>query len=265
MIPRLYLSQPLKKGLCIDPDEGIRRYLLRTLRLKPGATLILFNGKEHGEWQAQLKAAPLGQIEVQDYTAKQRESPLSITLVQGVAKTDAMEFTVQKSIELGVSRILFLLCHRCRSNSGSDLTPNRQRRLQRIAIEAAEQSGRLMVPNISEPLSWQQLGNHLDSGPRLLFWEENHNQSGLLNQHALFTQPESIQPESIQTLPSKTITLLVGPEGGLEPDEVSFAQQHLNFSSMSLGQRILRTETAALAVITSCQLLWGDLGSGTFE
>ena len=244
MIPRLYLSQHLQAGQHIDPDKDMRRYLLRTLRLQPGAPLIVFNGIDNGEWQACLSINSPGQIEIVTFLAKQQESPLHITLVQGVAKAEAMEFTVQKAVELGVSRIIPLLCRRSSSNAGPGLTANRQRRLLRIAIEAAEQSGRLHVPKITSPVSWQLLGEQLSAeGSRWLFWEENLKNPGLRQ----------------QANPGNNLTLLVGPEGGLDAKEVSFAHDHLGFITLNLGPRILRTETAALAVCTACQLLWGDL------
>lgn len=243
MIPRIYISHPLRVGQRLDPDKGIRRYLLHVLRLTPSAPLILFNGLDNGEWQGRL-THDSGQIEILGFSTSRRESPLDITLVQGIAKTDAMAFTVQKAVELGVVRIIPLLCRRSRSNAGSGLTTNRQRRLRRIAEEAAEQSGRVHVPEITPPVSWQLLEEHLCSGPRWLFWEEIQNSPSLRN----------------QADPGATVTLLVGPEGGLDTQEVCFAREHLGFITLGLGPRILRTETAALAVITACQLLWGDMG-----
>lgn len=240
MVPRLYIPQPLHAGQRLEPDAEMRHYLLRTLRLPLGARLTLFNGIDQGEWLGHLKGQ---QIEVLSFVARRRESPLSITLVQGISKPDAMALTIQKGVELGVTQIIPLLCQRSRSNAGSILTPNRQRRLKRIATEAAEQSGRTQVPEVYSPLSWQQLDGYLPSGPRWLFWEEAEGEPGLRD-----------MPD-----PGHEVTLLVGPEGGIEAQEVAFAKE-MGFISLGLGPRILRTETAALTVITACQLLWGDMG-----
>ncbi|MEO5349637.1 MAG: 16S rRNA (uracil(1498)-N(3))-methyltransferase [Magnetococcus sp. YQC-3] len=223
--------------------ETEHRYLLRTLRLQVGAPVTLFTGLDEGEWQTALSTLAPAQLEVLAFSVTRPESPLSITLVQGVAKADAMELAVQKAVELGVARIIPLLCQRSASNAGGALTDNRQRRLRRIAVEAAEQSGRIRVPEVTDPLSWKQLATHLPPGPRLLFWEQAGQQPRL---------PSLAEPGS-------TLTLLVGPEGGLEPHEESFARDGLGFVTLGMGPRILRTETAALAAVAACQLLWGDM------
>lgn len=244
MIPRIYWPHPLQVGQRQDLNETVQRYLLRTLRLSSGATITLFTGFEAGEWQTTLHTQPVPYLEPLAFIPVQRESPLHITLVQGIAKTDAMEWSIQKATEAGVHRIIPLLCRRSTSNAGNPFTPNRQRRLERIAIEAAEQSGRLLVPEILPPLSWNDLPQQLPPGPRWLFWEQD--------QH----QPHLRQCPH----PGNHLTLLVGPEGGLDPQEESMAREKLGFTTLSLGPRILRTETAALTVITACQLLWGDIG-----
>lgn len=243
MIPRLYFAQPLHPEQRFNPGQDVCRYLLRTLRLPPGSPLILFNGEQPGEWQARLQDAS-GSIEVLNFTPNKRESPLAITLVQGISKTKAMELTIQKAVELGVHRIIPLLCRRSSSNAGSELTDNRQRRLHRIAIEAAEQCGRTSVPKILPPTNWSALGNHLCPGPRWFFWEEGE-------QAPRFTDLAH---------PGPSVSLLVGPEGGLEASEEQFAREQLGFITLNLGPRILHTATAAMTVITACQLLWGDMG-----
>ncbi|MBF0462535.1 MAG: 16S rRNA (uracil(1498)-N(3))-methyltransferase [Magnetococcales bacterium] len=247
MIPRLYWPQPLHVGQRLSPEEAVQRYLLRTLRLAPGAPVVLFTGLEEGEWQAVLVNHASIQIEVLTFSPCQRESPLAITLVQGVSKPDAMELTIQKAVELGVFRIIPLLCRRSSSNANSELTTNRRQRLHRIAIEAAEQCGRTRVPELAMPLSWTQLGIELPPGPRWLFWEERPTQSPLRH----------CPP------PGAAVTLLVGPEGGLDPWEESFAREQLGFVTLGLGPRILRTATAALTVVAVCQSLWGDMGGAS--
>ena len=243
MIPRLYFPQPLYPEQRITPDQDICRYLLRTLRLSPGSAIILFNGEQQGEWHARLYNTS-GTIEVLNFTANTRESPLAITLVQGISKTKAMELTVQKAVELGVDRIIPLLCRRSSSNAGAELTDNRQHRLHRIAIEAAEQCGRTKVAKIFPPTEWSALENHLCTGARWFFWEEGEQAPGFIQ----------------CSHPGPSVSLLVGPEGGLEASEEQFARQQLGFNTLTLGPRILHTATAALTVIAACQLLWGDMG-----
>ncbi|MEO5340612.1 MAG: 16S rRNA (uracil(1498)-N(3))-methyltransferase [Magnetococcus sp. MYC-9] len=244
MIPRIYWAQPLYVGLRLEPDAEVRRYLLRTLRLSPGATVTLFNGQEEGEWRATLiHPAPL-QIEVSAFVHRHSDSLLPITLVQGVAKADAMEWVVQKSVELGVQRIIPLVCRRSSSNAGGDLNANRMRRLRRIAVEATEQCGRVRLPEITDPASWAELAQIVFPGPRWLFWEGD----------------ATVPCWRTMTLGREPLTILVGPEGGLEQQEVQLARERLGFASYSLGPRILRTETAAIAAIALCQTLFGDMG-----
>lgn len=244
MIPRIYLPLPLKEGEPVELEKHIQHYLTRTLRLRINDPVIVFTGKENGEWQGKLiTTKPNLTILIEHFITKNQESPLNLTLVQGVSKLSSLELSVQKSVELGVHRIIPLICQRSLSLRGSGLTDNKRHRLKRIAEEAAEQSERTNVPTILQPQSWEQLSNHLDPGLRVLFKERSSDEQRLMD-----------QPK-----PKKNVTLLVGPEGGFEENEIMYAKQTLMCVTVSLGPRILRTETAAIAAMSCCQMLWGDL------
>ncbi|MEO5347168.1 MAG: 16S rRNA (uracil(1498)-N(3))-methyltransferase [Magnetococcus sp. YQC-9] len=226
-------------------DESERHRLLRTLRLRCGDALILFNGQP-GEWRATIvsTASPL-EVELTKFTPGEKDSPLQITLVLGLTKSGAIELAVQKAVEAGVDRLIPLISRYGVSRPDERQSDNKSRRLRRIAIEAAQQCGRTRVPEILDPVNWSQLEALLTSGPRLLFWESAGERGARLK-----TLPH----------PGEAVTLLIGPEGGLTAEEVQLAREQLGFVTVSLGPRILRAETAAMATVIACQLLWGDMG-----
>lgn len=242
-IPRLYLPLPLTVGATVALDDNAFAHAVRVLRLKPDAPLILFNGRggafaatltEIGKRHAtaQITAALPGEV----------ESPLTMTLAQGVSRGDNMDYTVQKAVELGVAVIQPLFTER----GGVDLSGERlERKVQHwrgIVIGACEQCGRNQLPELREPLSlagW--LGQGAEPGLRLLL------------------DPVAEQGLRSLDLSSALITLLIGPEGGLSPAEISQAHR-AGFSGVRLGPRILRTETAGVAALAALQALWGDLG-----
>lgn len=243
MVPRLYLPQPLRSGERIAPDREALRYLTRTLRLRPGGELTLFNGVDDGEWSARLvEEGGETWLEVLGFRAVAAESPLAVTLVLGVTKGDALEWVVQKGTELGVAAVIPLISRRSVRRPEAASAANRQRRWRRIAEEAAEQCGRVRVPEIHPPSTWEALPGLLPPGPRLLFWEEARDGRTL----------GDLDP------PGAALSLLVGPEGGFDREEVAWARTALHCAVLGLGPRILRAETAAIGVTTACQLLWGD-------
>ncbi len=242
-IPRLYLPLPLSIGVTVPLDDNAFAHAVRVLRLKPDAPLILFNGR------GQVFAATLTEIGKRNATAQitaalpgEVESPLTITLAQGVSRGDNMDYTVQKAVELGIAVIQPLFTER----GGVDLSGERlERKVQHwrgIVIGACEQCGRNQLPELREPLSlagW--LGQGAEPGLRLLL--DPVAETGL----------RGLEPPAAMT------TLLIGPEGGLSPVEINQAQR-AGFSGVRLGPRILRTETAGVAALAALQTLWGDLG-----
>ncbi|MEO5377044.1 MAG: 16S rRNA (uracil(1498)-N(3))-methyltransferase [Magnetococcus sp. DMHC-6] len=248
MIPRLYHATPLQGHQIIELNREAHRYLVRVLRLEREAPLLLFDN-QGGEWQAVLSdPGPPARITLGAYLPIERESSLEITLVQGLAKPAAMEFILQKGVELGVKRLIPLLCQRGVSKPDLARQAHRMERWQRIVIEATEQCGRTRLLEILPPTPWSHLAPQLTpSAPRYLFWEQA-------------AQPTSPASGRYPPLPSPTqVTLLIGPEGGFTAEEVQWASKNLCTTILSLGPRILRTETAALAAITTLQAWAGDI------
>ncbi|MBF0455737.1 MAG: 16S rRNA (uracil(1498)-N(3))-methyltransferase [Magnetococcales bacterium] len=247
MIPRLYVPHTIEAGSPLKLDEGQRRYLLRTLRLTVGAPLTLFGPSgEEGEWQGELiRCDTPAEVRPIRFLPLKKESPLQITLIQGLAKGSATELVIQKAVELGASTLIPLVSQRSVRRVKADRNESKLKRWNTIIQEAAEQCGRVRLPVIHPPMGWKELAPHLADGPRYLFWEEE-KQAGI----TLRDLPH----------PGRTVTLLVGPEGGLGREEVELARETLGFKVVSLGPRILRTETAGLAVLSGCQVLWGDMG-----
>lgn len=245
MIPRLHIAQSLRPGGRVTLEESERHRLVRTLRLHRGSQVKVFN-QEDGEWRAEIiELGPPLQLGVVEFLAPGRESPLAVTLVLGLTKSGSIELAVQKAVEVGAVCLIPLMCRYGVSRPDVHQTENKLRRLQRIAVEAAQQSGRTVVPVIHPPVAWDEMAGLLGVGTRLLFWEEASQSAVRLR---------DLSP------PQGAVTVLVGPEGGLTPEEVLYARKTLGFVTVTLGPRILRAETAAMVGVAACQVLWGDMG-----
>ncbi|MBF0293859.1 MAG: 16S rRNA (uracil(1498)-N(3))-methyltransferase [Magnetococcales bacterium] len=245
MIPRLYIPQGVRPGERIALHETERHRLTRTLRLRVGDPVQVFH-ESGGEWRAVIRdAGPPMELEVLEHLSDGRESPLRVTLVLGLTKSGAIEVAVQKAVEAGADTLIPLLTRYGVSRPDPQQAENKLRRLQRIAVEAAQQCGRTLVPVLHPLVGWPQLAPLLPEGPRLLFWEHAGQEGARMSE---------LPP------PQERVTLLIGPEGGLTSEEVRFAQEALHFQLVTLGPRILRAETAALVATAACQLLWGDMG-----
>lgn len=246
MTPRIYFPHPLKTSAQIELDESISRHLLTVLRLNIGETLQIFNG-EGGAYLAVLKSIQRKHaiVELGEWIADEVESPLSIHLGQAISRGERMDYSVQKSVELGVTEITPLFAERCGVQLNKERQGNRLHHWQKIAISAAEQSGRCRVPIVNPP---QNLIDFLASTTRIGF----------------ICTPKAgsrdLRCETMATLPDKlsAVTVLIGPEGGFSPQEIQQAER-AGFHTLSLGSRILRTETAAVVAISLLQHRWGDV------
>lgn len=239
-IPRIYFPHPLKSATRIILDDPSSRHLLTVLRLHIGEPLQIFNG-EGGAYSATLQACEKKRavIALGEFISIDTESPLAIHLGQAISRGERMDYTVQKSVELGVAEITPLFTERCGVQLNAERQENRVQHWQKIAISAAEQSGRCRVPIIHQP---QSLTNFLAQTSGVGF---------ICSPAESQTFPEL--PATLQAL-----TLLIGPEGGFSPPEIRQAHQS-GFHSLSLGPRILRTETAAVVALSLLQTHWGDL------
>ena len=240
-VPRLYLNLPLAPNQIIELSDDRHHYLARVLRLKLNHPLVVFNGKS-GEYTASVAATgkKSSTIHIESFVEANRESPLYTELAIGMSKGERMDWVMQKTTELGVSRIVPLYTERTEVKLDDKRLANKLQHWQQIVISACEQSQRTIVPVVEEPKKIIDYIATCDKQKRLLLdvdgqrpWEDKLNKPA-------------------------TLALLVGAEGGLSQHEIATAKQH-DFHCCALGPRILRTETAPLAVLSIAQQFWGDI------
>lgn len=239
---RFFTDSPLALNADIQLSESAAAHATRALRLNVGDNAIIFNG-DGFDYACTLTSVKKNTVTatITGANAISNESPLDITLLQGISSGDRMDFTIQKAVELGVKRIQPINSQRSVVKLTQDRAEKRIEHWQNVAISACEQSGRAFVPKVLPPLS---LENWLSQNPY------NNTLRILLN-------PVGAKRLNKIPKPASTIELLIGAEGGLSQGEIDLASSQ-NFQSIVLGPRILRTETAALTAISVMQSLWGD-------
>lgn len=240
--PRFYSALPLPPEGDFELPESLARHAVQVLRLPVGALLRLFDGLG-GEYFAVLVAVgkKRAAARIVEKINLERESSLSITLVQSLQAADKMDYTIQKAVELGVGAIQPVQSQRSVLRLSGEREQKRLVHWQGVAIAACEQCGRNRVPRVA-PI--QSLSNYLAS----LVADRDALK--------LMFAPEATA--KLYTLkPASQIYMLVGPEGGLDQREMQAAEQ-AGFRSVMLGPRVLRTETAGLAALAAMQTLWGD-------
>ncbi len=242
IIPRLTIS-----ASPVTLTGDLFHHIARVLRLKKGATLLLGDGAGH-EYTGTISRVSGESIEV--VLAETRTPPAAtrgpcITLFQGLPKGDKLDFILQKCTELGAARIVPFQAERSVAKVPPARLNDKLDRWRRITIEAARQSQRSDVPEVSFAGELSDVLAHADHDVKLLLWEEE--EAGTLRK-VLAT-----------AAPPQSIAVVVGPEGGLTREEVTRAEQ-CGFLTVSLGKRIVRTETAGLAILAILQFFWGDMG-----
>ena len=239
-MPRFYLADALQPGQNISLPENVIRHL-HVLRVREGEEITLFNGNGHSYPTRLLSLAKRQAVaEVLSEQTANNESPLAISLIQAVSSGERMDFTLQKSVEMGVTEIFPVTSARSIVKLSGERAEKRQERWQEIVIAACEQCGRNRIPTVHPLLPLPQRLQQLPQSDVHLLMGLHH--------------PTSLK--AIQPAPQR-ITLMIGPEGGWSPEEEAAAFQ-TGFQSILLGKRVLRTETAALAAIAAMQTLWGD-------
>jgi 16S rRNA (uracil1498-N3)-methyltransferase len=234
----------LSVGDLVQLDAAMCNHVVRVLRLGAGSPLVFFNGAG-GEFSAVLEQVERrggGTARVEGFSPREAESPLSVVLAQGIPKGERMDYVVQKAVELGVSAIQPLFTERSIVHLQGSRLSARLRHWHGIVTSACEQSGRNRVPDFLAPRyldAW--LGGIAPFGEKLVL--DPGAEAGL----------------SAMVRPAMPVTLLIGPEGGLSDAEIDRAQAH-GFGRLRLGPRVMRTETAGLAMLAALQVLWGDLG-----
>lgn len=241
-IPRIYHPTLLQNLTQCQLSDDAANHVGRVLRMNEGEEIILFDGSNH-IFHARLSEVSKKQVKADIFSSSldDRESSLDIHLGQVISRGDRMEFTIQKSVELGVKTITPLWSERCGVKLDAERQDKKIQQWQKIAIAACEQCGRNVIPEI-RPIM------------KLTDWCQEQDNMLKLNLHprAKYTI------RSLPSVPDEGVRLLIGSEGGLSPDEIVMTEEQ-GFTEVLLGKRVLRTETAALATITALQVMFGDL------
>lgn len=240
-VTRIFVEQPLKSGKGVGLPEQSGLHLTRVLRLEAGAPVTLFDG-HGGEYQGTLQLdGKKAWAQVGAHDPVERESPLAITLLQGVARGERMDLIIQKATELGVARIVPVMTERSVVKMDAVHRARKREHWQAVAIAACEQCGRNRVPPVGEPLG---LAEALQSLP-------------VDSARCLLAADAPVPLSAATRDAARPLVLLIGPEGGLADHEQTFAMNQ-GFQALRIGPRILRTETAGLAALAALQALAGD-------
>ncbi|WP_439294942.1 16S rRNA (uracil(1498)-N(3))-methyltransferase [Lonepinella sp. BR2882] len=241
-IPRIYHPEPLENQTTCQLSEDAANHVGRVLRMQVSEKLELFDGSNY-IYPAEITESSKKTVSVKilDRQLDDRESPLKIHLGQVISRGERMEFTIQKSVELGVNVITPLWSERCGVKLDTERMEKKIQQWQKIAIAACEQCGRNVVPEIRPMMKLQD-------------WCAEQDGTLKLNLHPRANYSIKTLPQ----IPAAGVRLLIGSEGGLSPQEISQTEQQ-GFTDILLGKRVLRTETAALTAITALQVCFGDL------
>ena len=242
-ITRVHVDIELSVGTEIVLPEAQTHYLKHVLRLKPGAALLLFDGKQPSDFHATLTAngKKLGAL-IESAISIETESSLPIELIQGLGRSDHMDWMIQKTTELGVSRITLFNAERTQTPLKPAQLEKKMQHWRSVAISACEQSGRAILPEITFQRDLDQAIATSTSDCKLLLDFSGDSLTSVLQQRP----------------PSMPLAILLGPEGGLNPAEIEYAKSN-GFATVTLGPRVLRTETAAITALAIAQSLVGDM------
>jgi len=245
-IPRFFVPLPLQPGATLALPENVAHHALRVLRLPAGSPIVLFNG-EGGAWQAMLSMqGKQAMAELAAFDPRDTELPGRVTLVQGIATGDKMDWIIEKAVELGAHAIAPIAAQRSVLRLSGERLEKRVLHWRRIAQAACEQCGRNRLPVVHAPVTLAQ------------WLADPANAEGL----RLMCHPEASDTLSSALSPRPTaacLALLVGPEGGWAEEELQMAGRH-DVRRVRFGARVLRTETAGLALLaaTGALLGWQD-------
>ena len=235
--PRLFVEAPLGQGAEVRLNAAQAHYLGAVLRLKSGGRVLVFNGRD-GEWEGSLAAATrVALVRVAEQTRAQ-SAATDLHYLFAPLKAGRLDYMVQKAVEMGASRLSAVLTRH------SQVARVNTERMRANAIEAAEQCGVLSLPKVDEPVALSRLLAEWDPVRRLIFCDE----------HAETSDPIA----AFSGLPRSPLAVLIGPEGGFAEDERAALLKLPNVVRLSLGPRILRADTAAVAALTLVQAVLGD-------
>ncbi|WP_289781837.1 16S rRNA (uracil(1498)-N(3))-methyltransferase [Legionella lytica] len=238
---RIYQPGDYQCGQLLELSPEASQHVGVVLRMQAGEFLTLFCG-DNREFAATIHTVKKKQVivTIDSMTEVSKESPLRIHLAQAISKGERMELVMQKAVELGVSSITPIITERCVVKLDKERMAKKLHQWQSIVIAACEQSGRNMVPQVHQPLSFAQYLQEVQAELKLIL------------------HPGTDKTWRDYSLSNVNISLLIGPEGGLSDDEMTTACTQ-GFQPLSLGPRILRTETAAITVLSVLQAVGGDL------
>ena len=240
-VTRAYVDLPLQVGQRVPLPDSAAAHLLRVLRLRAGDACVLFNGDGHDYPARVLRADKRGgEAEIVGRSAVERESPLRIVLVQGIARGEKMDWILQKATELGVAAIVPVVSERSEVKLDAQRADKRHAHWRSVVISACEQSARARIPEVAAPVAFADA-------------------LAALPADALRLMLDPAAPRGIGTLPGPIAqaVIAIGPEGGFSPGDRALLAAH-GFQGLRLGPRILRSETAGLAAIAALQSRFGD-------
>lgn len=245
-LPRDFVGLNLVTGSTIELPADTSHYFQTVLRLKDGASVLLFNG-QGGEYLAILvSSGRVKQARIVEHRAQEVEAPIKVHLIQALAKGEKLDWVMQKATELGVAAITPIATARCDVRLVPDRINRKHEHWEQVVVNACAQCGRNRIPTVHAPVSLDDWINENDTA--------NATRIVLTPDHR-FLPLGALDP------PKDWIFLVVGPEGGLTDSEID--QLHTaGYISVALGPRILRTETAACAALSAIQTLWGDFAKG---
>lgn len=241
-MPRFYCPQPLAVGLLIDLPEAVAHHV-HVVRLAPGESITLFNG-EGGEYTAVLQTVEKrrASAEIKAHTARDAELPYAVTVAQALPEASKMDWIIEKAVELGAAAIQPLAARRCVVKLSGDRAEKKLAHWQGVIVSASEQSGRNRLAQLAPVDEFKDWIAQQDLHRRVI-----------------------LTPRASQSLadwarhqPPQALTIMVGPEGGFSEDEENLAVAQ-GALPLSMGPRILRTETAALAALAALNASWGGM------
>jgi 16S rRNA (uracil1498-N3)-methyltransferase len=236
--PRLYVSAPLAAATAVALDAGQAHYLVNVLRLKAGDSVLVFNGQD-GEWSAALTGAKRATALVVGARTREQTVAADLHYLFAPLKSARLDYMMQKVVEMGVSRLVPIITRR------GQVAKINAERMRKNAIEAAEQCGILVLPDIDPPVALSRYLADRRPGRWLVFCDEAAEVADPV------AALDAITPHS-------PLAVLIGPEGGFAEDERAVLLKQPNVVRLALGPRILRADTAAVAALTLVQAVLGD-------
>lgn len=241
-MPRFYYPGPLAVGATIDLPEHVAHHI-HVVRLAAGETVTLFNG-EGGEYVATLSLVDRkrASAEVKTFSPREVELPYAVTLAQALPEGTKIDWIIEKAVELGAAAIQPLAAQRCVVRLSAERATKKREHWQGVIVSAAEQSGRNRLPHLAELTDFNGWIGQQDLHRRIL----------------LTPRAEQSLSEWARHHPPQALTLLIGPEGGFSDHEEAAAIGH-GVLALSMGPRVLRTETAGLAALAALNAIWGEM------